>query len=363
MSAPIRKPKTTRKTAHRTEARLLPDLLGLSVDEILRLDAFRDEPAYRASQLFRWLHRSRARTLAVMSDMPAALRERLASESRIPRVDLSRELSSDDGSRKSALRLEDGQIIESVLIREKVKRTLCVSTQVGCAVGCVFCATGAIGLSRHLSAGEILAQVYLAEEQLERETPGERLTNVVFMGMGEPFHNYDATRRALLNLVSPEGRGMSPRRITVSTSGYPDRIAQLAREGPHVRIAISLTAATDALRTRLIPLNKRFPVASLVEAGALYEKTTRSRVTYEYVLLAGVNDSRDEIRRLGRLLKRRRVNLIPLNTHPFSPMTPPTDETVEAIHRTLKAAGVISTVRWSKGRDIQAACGQLAAKE
>jgi 23S rRNA (adenine2503-C2)-methyltransferase len=150
--------------------------------------------------------------------------------------------------------------------------------------------------------------------------------------------------------------------VTVSTSGYPDRIAQLARDGPRVRLAISLTAASDALRTRLIPLNKRYPVASLVEAGALYERRTGSRVTFEYVLLEGVNDSLEEARRVGRLLRGRRVNLIPLNPHPFTPMKPSPEETIEAFHRTLKKAGVISTVRRSKGRDIQAACGQLAAQ-
>jgi 23S rRNA (adenine2503-C2)-methyltransferase len=338
------------------------DLLGLSADEIAALGALDGAPRFRAAQVFRWLHRQRARSLAAMSNLPLELRSRLDGEVEIAVADVLREERSEDGSTKAVLRLADGRVVESVLIREKSKRTLCVSTQVGCAVGCVFCATGAAGLGRHLTAGEILRQVYDAEERLERESPGERLTNVVLMGMGEPLHNFEATRRALVNLTARAGRGLSPRRLTVSTSGYPERIGGLAREGPHVRLAISLTAATDELRTRLIPLNRRYPIASLVEAGAYYERTTRSRVTFEYVLLQGINDSRDDARRLGRLLRGRRVNLIPLNPHPYSTMKPPADETVELFHRSLKESGVISTVRWSKGRDIQAACGQLAAR-
>ncbi len=358
----MRPPPKTRKTVERKLDPPLPDLLGLSIEEIGALYALAEEPPYRAGQIFRWAHARRARDFGAMSDLPGPLRDRLAACARIPPVEVIREERSADGSSKSALRLEGGGVIESVLIKEDDKRTLCVSTQIGCAVGCVFCATGAIGLLRHLSAGEILRQVYQAEERLETDAPGEKLTNIVLMGMGEPLHNYVATRRALVNLVSAEGRGMSPRRVTLSTSGYPDRIAQLARDGPRVRLAISLTAANDALRTSLIPLNKRYPIASLLEAGRLYEHVTHSRVTYEYVLLAGVNDSPEEARRLGRLLRGRRVNLIPLNPHSFTPMKPPSDDVVSDFHRALKSAGVTSTVRWSKGRDIQAACGQLAAR-
>jgi 23S rRNA (adenine2503-C2)-methyltransferase len=297
-----------------------------------------------------------------MTNLPEALRVALAEETAVPVLTAAYETRSDDGSVKRAYRLEDGALIESVLMFEKEKRTLCVSSQSGCAVGCVFCATGAIGLTRHLTAGEILRQVYDAESQLVASGAPGRLTNVVLMGMGEPMHNFEPVQRALANLVSPLGRGLSPRRITVSTSGYPERIAQLAKEGPPVRLAISLTAADDALRTQLIPLNKRHPIASLLEAGRLYERATTSRVTYEYVLLAGVNDSEEQARQLARLLRGRRVNLIPLNPHPFSPMAPPSPEVVNRFHEILKGSGVTSTVRWSKGREIQAACGQLAAQ-
>lgn len=342
--------------------RRVPDVLGMSLAELARLAPLAGEPRYRAAQVFRWLHRRGAPTFDAMSDLPEALRARLRDAGAIPHAVVVRDAESADGSVKSILRLGDGVVVESVLMTEGEKRTLCISTQAGCAVGCVFCATGAIGLARHLSPGEILRQIYAAESRLAAGEPGRRLTNVVLMGMGEPLHNFDAVRRALANLVSSDGRAMSPRRITLSTSGYPERIAQLAAEGPRVRLAISLTASTDALRTRLIPLNKRYPIAALLEAGRLYEKSTRSRVTYEYVLLAGVNDALDDARRLGRLLRGRRVNLIPLNAHAFSAMRPPAPEVVDAFHDALKACGVTSTVRWSKGREIQAACGQLAAQ-
>ena len=339
------------------------DLAALTIADLAAHPALEGEPPYRARQIFEWIHRKGARAPSAMTNVPAAVRDRLAESGRIPGLETSRELVGTDGSVKTVSRLEDGRVIEWVLMRDERKRTLCVSTQVGCAVGCVFCATGAIGLARHLSAGEILRQVYDAQERLDREEPGVHLTNVVLMGMGEPLHNYEATQRALEILASPEGRGLSPRRITLSTSGYPERIERLAREGPPVRLAVSLTAATDELRTRLIPLNRRYPIASLVEAGSLYEERTGSRVTYEYVLLAGVNDSREDARRLGRLLRGRRVNLIPFNPHPFSTFRPPADEDVDTFHRSLKVGGVLSTVRWSKGREIQAACGQLAARE
>jgi len=349
-------------TSGSDKTRRVPDVLGMTSAELARLSPLAGEPRYRAAQLFRWLHERGAATFDAMSDLPEALRVRLRDAAPIPRVEPLRDAESADGSVKSILRLEDGVVVESVLMSDGEKRTLCISTQAGCAVGCVFCATGAIGLARHLSSGEILRQIYLAESRLDAADPGRRLTNVVLMGMGEPLHNFDAVRRALANLVSPSGRGMSPRRITLSTSGYPERIAQLAAEGPHVRLAISLSAANDALRTRLIPLNKKYPLAALLEAGRLYEKSTRSRVTFEYVLLAGVNDSIDDARQLGRLLRGRRVNLIPLNPHAFSEMRPPAPDVVDGFHGALKAAGVTSTVRWSKGREIQAACGQLAAQ-
>ena len=345
------------------EIRTRPDILGLSIEEIAGLAALDGEPRYRAAQIFRWLHQRAASSVMEMTDLPEELRRALDRTVRIPRVVPSRvEASTGDAATKTVLKMEDGNVVESVLMREGAKRTLCVSTQVGCAVGCVFCATGAIGLTRHLSAGEILRQIYDAEARLGAEAAPGRLTNVVLMGMGEPLHNFDAVRRALTNLVSPRGRKMSSRRITLSTSGYPERIARLAKEGPAVRLAISLTAATNELRTRLIPLNKKHPIEALIEAGRIYEETTGSRVTYEYVLLAGVNDSEGDARRLARLLRGRRVNLIPLNPHAFSPMQPPAPEVVDRFHAVLKGLGITSTVRWSKGREIQAACGQLAAQ-
>ncbi|MFN0149922.1 MAG: 23S rRNA (adenine(2503)-C(2))-methyltransferase RlmN [bacterium] len=349
-------------TSGSLDTRRAPDVLGMTPAELARLAPLDGEPRYRAAALFRWLHKRGAASFEEMSDLPEPLRARLRDASAIPLVDPVRDATSADGSVKSILRLHDGAVVESVLMRDREKRTLCISTQVGCAVGCVFCATGAIGLARHLSPGEILRQVYVAESRLNAAEPGRRLTNVVLMGMGEPLHNFDAVQRALANLVSRSGRGMSPRRITLSTSGYPERIAQLASDGPHVRLAISLTAANDALRTRLIPLNKKYPLAALLEAGRLYEKSTRSRVTFEYVLLAGVNDSAEDARQLGRLLRGRRVNLIPLNAHAFSEMRPPELDVVDRFHAALKSAGVTSTVRWSKGGEIQAACGQLAAQ-
>jgi 23S rRNA (adenine2503-C2)-methyltransferase len=346
---------------HPLEIRTRPDILGMSVEEIAALPALAGEPRYRAAQIFRWLHQRAAASALEMTDLPEALRHALEGSVRIPRVVPAR-VEAGETATKTVLRLEDGNVVEAVLMRDDQKRTLCVSTQVGCAVGCVFCATGAIGLTRHLSAGEILRQIYDTEARLAAEESPGRLTNVVLMGMGEPLHNFEPVHRALTNLVSPRGRKMSPRRITLSTSGYPERIARLAKEGPAVRLAISLTAPTNELRTQLIPLNKRHPIEQLVEAGRLYEEMTGSRVTYEYVLLAGINDSEGDARRLGKLLRGRRVNLIPLNPHAFSTMAPPAPEVVDRFHGILKSLGITSTVRWSKGREIQAACGQLAAQ-
>jgi len=268
---------------------------------------------------------------------------------------------SRDGTVKAALRARDGALVESVLIPEEERTTLCISTQVGCPLACTFCATGAMGFTRNLRAGEIVDQVCQMRRLLP---PGRRITNVVFMGMGEPLLNLPAVAEAARLLLHPRGFALAPRRVTVSTVGIPGRLERLLREVP-VNLAVSLHGATDAVRDRLVPLNRRFPLAALL--GALRAQpalTPRRPVFFEYTLVAGVNDSLDDARRLAPLLRGipAKLNVIPMNRHADSSLGPPDSATVDRFVAAVAASGLRVTLRRSRGPDIDAACGQLALR-
>jgi 23S rRNA (adenine2503-C2)-methyltransferase len=317
------------------------------------------EPAYRAQQLFHWLHRRAVLHPTAMTDLPASLR------TRIPTIgtEVVRRLQSIDGlTSKLLLRLADGQDVEAVEMRTPPphsRKTICVSTQAGCAMGCVFCVTGQFGFARNLEAGEIVEQVL----RFSRE--GGPVTNVVFMGMGEPLANYDETVRAIRLLVHPAGLNLGARRITLSTSGLVPQIRRLAGEGLQIGLAISLHAPNDELRSRLMPVNRRWPIRELLAAADEYVERTGRRVSYEYTLMAGVNDSDELADALARLLIGRlcHVNLIPLNPTEDPSLHAPSLARALTFEEHLRSASIAATIRRNRGRDILAACGQLRLSE
>ena len=332
-------------------------LLGMFPEEIESLMRDLGQPAYRARQVFLNMHRRGVLDPRAMTDLPLSLRQQLRSTE----SQEMRRLRSVDGlTSKLLLRLEDGQEIESVDMRSADgRRTICVSTQAGCAMACVFCVTGQFGFARNLEAGEIVEQV------LRFSDPVSPVTNVVFMGMGEPLANYDQTVRALRLLTHPEGVGLGARRITLSTSGLVPQIHRLASEGLQIGLAISLHAPDDALRSSLMPVNKRWPIAEVVEAADTYSRVTGRRVSYEYTLMAGVNDADGQADQLADLLSGRlcHVNLIPLNPTEDPSLQAPTMQRALAFEARLREAGVAATIRINRGRDILAACGQLRLAE
>jgi 23S rRNA (adenine2503-C2)-methyltransferase len=338
---------------------MLPEELGA-------LLASWGEKPMRARQLFRWMHQRWARNFDEMTDLPRALRERLLESCSLSTLEHDLAERSADGTVKHRFRAPDGSFIESVYLPEpdQKRRTLCVSTQVGCAMGCAFCMTATMGLTRHLTASEIVEQVHQVNSALCAEgLAGPRpLTNLVFMGMGEPLHNFENLKRALELLLSPDGPGFSHRHVTVSTSGLVPQIARLGAE-TQVKLAISLNATTDEERTALMPVNKRYGIGELLEACRRFPVRQGRRITFEYVLLKGVNDSDEDAGRLAHLLSGipAKVNLIPFNPCPGLPFEPAEPERVEQFRAILVERHVTSIVRKSRGQDIAAACGQLVA--
>jgi 23S rRNA (adenine2503-C2)-methyltransferase len=297
-----------------------------------------------------------------MANIPRSLRERLAAAAILGGLSVAEGQRSADGTRKLRLETAAGQSIETVLIPDGDKLTQCISSQVGCALDCQFCATAKLGLTRNLEVGEIVDQVYLAQELLADEEPGRRITNLVYMGMGEPLHNFDRVVASIELLTHELGANLSHRRITVSTVGLVPAIERLGRLEVRPNLAISLNATTDEVRDRIMPINRRFPIARLLAAARAYPLERRRRITFEYVLLAGVNDSLADADRLGDLLRdiRCKVNLIPWNPHPGAPYRRPEPEAIERFQNRAKAAGLPSYLRTPRGDDIDAACGQLA---
>jgi 23S rRNA (adenine2503-C2)-methyltransferase len=329
---------------------------GLSLAELEKFVHDCGEKRFRAQQLYLWMYRRNATSFQEMTDISARFRQYLQDNAELDAVSL--ELVQESASRdakKYLFELRDGYRIESVLMLDRNRRTLCISTQVGCAIDCTFCATGAMGLKRNLTAGEIVDQV-LSVARESKEIP----TNIVVMGMGEPMHNYDHLMKALDIMSDDRGLNISKRHIVVSTSGLIPAINRFKEERRKYRLAISLNATTDNVRTQLMPLNKKWPIKKLLDAVREYAKTTRELVTFEYVLLADINDSVEDARRLRGLLKdiRCKVNLIPYNTT-MRQFRRPDDAAIEKFYAEMKSLPAPVTVRWSKGVDIDAACGQL----
>jgi 23S rRNA (adenine2503-C2)-methyltransferase len=345
----------------------LQDLYGLDAAELGSLPCLAPEPAYRARQIEGWIYGRGARSFAEMTDLPKNLRERLEASCRIGRLEpIAAEAAADGGATKYLFALADGLRIEAVWIRDGERDTLCISSQAGCAYGCTFCATATMKAGRNLTAGEILAQVAalrdaMAAARPESEAPAH---NVVFMGMGEPLANYENLLRSLRLLTGEHGFGIGDRRITVSTVGLEPEIRRLAEEPLDVRLAFSLNATTDELRSSLMPVNRKYPIGRVLDALAEFQRRKGRPVTLEYVLLRGVNDSAEDARRLAGFARQLpcKVNLISYNPHPYAPYEPVSDPRIEEFRTAMLpiAPRVTITVRWSKGREIQAACGQLA---
>ncbi len=320
--------------------------------------AAQGEAPYRADQIRRWVYGKRVNTFDDMHDVPAGLRAKLHEHFTLFESQIVRHQVASDRTEKLLCELADGEHVECVLMRETQRRTVCLSTQVGCAMGCVFCASGLNGVKRNLSTGEILEQVLRLDRLLAAD---ERITNVVVMGIGEPLANLNALLPALATLNEKGGLGLGARRMTVSTVGLPEGIRQLAAHGKPFNLAVSLHAPNDELRNRIVPVNARIGIDAILAATDDYFQSTGRRVTYEYVLLRGLNDAEEHARQLGGLLARRNahVNLIPMNpVEPLDMAAPSAVQTAKFVD-TLERAGVNVTVRKRKGADIEAACGQL----
>ncbi|WP_423228586.1 23S rRNA (adenine(2503)-C(2))-methyltransferase RlmN [Pseudaquabacterium inlustre] len=350
------------------------NLLDFDLDALTAWCETLGEKRFRAVQLFRWIHQKGARDFDQMSDLAKSLRAKLQGVAEIRPLPIASEQASADGTIKWLFDVGAGNAVEAVFIPEDDRGTLCISSQAGCAVGCRFCSTGHQGFSRNLTTGEILAQLWQAEHHLRQRLSvpaGERvITNVVMMGMGEPLQNYAALVPALKVMLDDHGYGLSRRRVTVSTSGVVPMIERLKADVP-VALAVSLHAPDDALRDQLVPLNRKYPLRELFEACASYlEAAPRDFITFEYCMLDGVNDSPEQARQLIALVQGKagaprvpcKLNLIPFNPFPASGLHRSPRERVLAFAQVLQDAGIVTTIRKTRGDDIAAACGQLAGE-
>jgi 23S rRNA (adenine2503-C2)-methyltransferase len=338
-------------------------IYDLDLPEMERVLGEWREPAYRARQVWQGLYRQLWNDPGQFSSLPLRLRQKLAERFSFSNLELETVLHSTDGeTRKILFRLPDRQPLEAVLMRYLQRRTLCISTQAGCAMGCVFCATGQMGFRRHLSSGEIVEQVLYYARLLQEE--GERVTNIVVMGMGEPFHNYDSTMAAIERLSHPEGFNLGARRFTISTVGLVPMIRRFAAERRQVNLAISLHAADDKLRSSMLPVNKKYPIEELIAACREYVDITHRRITFEWALIREVNDTPEQARKLAGLLKGLlcHINVIPLNPTAKFPGQATTLERARAFQEILEQHGIPCTIRLRRGIDIQAGCGQLAGQ-
>jgi 23S rRNA (adenine2503-C2)-methyltransferase len=338
-----------------------PSLKDHSIERLRERFGQAGIPPYRAEQIAGWLYRRGVDDIGAMTDLSQELREALARDWETAALEVESLHHSVDGTVKAILVARDGARVESVVIPEEDRTTLCVSTQVGCPLACSFCATGKLGLTRNLSTAEIIDQVCRMRAVLGE---GRRITNVVFMGMGEPLLNFDNVIEAIRLLIHPKAFAIAPRRVTVSTVGVVPRIEPLLRSVP-VNLAVSLHATTDEVRNELVPLNRKFPLDVLLGTLRDLDCITRQRpVFFEYTLIAGINDSPEDARRLAPLLRGipSKINLIPMNPHEDSPHASPSDAVIDCFLREVAATGLRVTLRRSRGRDIQAACGQLALR-
>jgi 23S rRNA (adenine2503-C2)-methyltransferase len=333
-------------------------ILDAGPDELGAWMKVRGQAAYRARQVVGWIFDRRAETFDQMTDLPRKLRDELAADWDVFSTDVVLHHVAPDGTDKLLLACRDGRRIECVLMAEDDRRTVCISTQVGCGMGCVFCASGLKGVERNLTRGEIVEQVVRLRNLLP---PGERLTNLVVMGMGESLANLDNLIAALDRICSPDGLGMGQRRITISTVGLPEKMRKLAALDRQYHLAVSLHAPTEALRDELVPINAKVGLDSVVEAADHYFRTSGRQVTFEYVLLRGINDRVEDARALAELLDRRKahVNLIPYNPVEGLPYQRPSAEAIDRFVGIVRARGISVSVRKTKGREIDAACGQL----
>lgn len=316
------------------------------------------ERPYRARQLVRWIYGQGTDNFAEMTDLSRELRLFLAAQARLAHLERVAIRGAPDGTRKFLFRLQDGEQIESVLIPEEDRLTLCLSSQVGCSLGCTFCLTGRKGWRRNLEASEMVDQVCAVRRWLE---PGEQLTNLVLMGMGEPLANYEPVVRALKIFTMGEGWHFSSRRITLSTAGLVPEIMRLGREGVGVNLAVSLNAADNETRSRLMPINRRYPLEVLLQACAQFPLPPRRRITFEYVMIRDLNDRPQDARQLAKILRgqRAKINLIPFNEYPGAEFQRPSEDRILELQSILQQAHYTALVRESRGREILAACGQL----
>jgi len=336
------------------------DIKSLHLDELRGIA----QPSYRAGQITNWLYQKRVNSFAEMTDLPQALRTKLADNFSFGKIDTLRVLGSKDITRKFLFRLSDGSLIESVLIPASPalygspsdRRTICVSTQVGCAYGCKFCASGLDGWKRNLCADEIVNQIMAVEE-----ATGERIDNIVFMGMGEPLANYDSLMRAIQIINAPWGVGIGARHITISTSGLVPQIRQLADQPLQIRLAVSLHGASDDVRSRIMPINRKYNLSALLDVCRYFTSRKKQRITFEYILISEVNDSDEQARQLAKHARalEAKVNLIPYNAVEGLDWTQPSPDRQKKFLAVLRATDVRATLRREKGDDIAAACGQL----
>lgn len=343
----------------------MTNLLGKTETELIEFVRELGEAPFRGKQIYQWIYARRALEFAQMTDLSKPLREKLSQTAVVTETKIERVFYSSDGTRRYLLRLGDGREAEAVFMPEDRRDTICISCQVGCAVGCKFCMTAQLGVKRNMSAGEIISQVVIVLNEVYgvgSETPHG--TNLVFMGMGESFLNYQEVMQSIRVMADQNGLGISPKRVTVSTSGIVPRIYDFANEAVRPHLAISLSSTTEEQRNDLMPINRKYTLAELMKACREYPLDERERMTFEYVMLAGVNDSDEDARRLVKLLNgiRAKVNLIPHNPAPELPYQASTMTRILAFQKILTDKDVPAFIRRPRGQDISAACGQLAAR-
>jgi len=343
-------------------------LTGTTKSELTEILAEIGEPAYRASQIFQWVFEKRVTDFSQMTNLGQALREKLAESFTLRSSEPAREANSDDTTQKYLYRLHDGRYVESVLIpanpalygEKSDRHTICVSSQVGCAYDCKFCASGLAGFTRNLTSAEIVEQILHTEK-----ISGEKVNNLVFMGMGEPLANLTNLLPAIEIINADWGIHIGARKMTISTSGLAPQIKKLAEQPQQIRLAISLHGATDEVRDQIMPVNKKYPLAKLTEALEFYQQRKKQKITFEFILIEGINDSLKQASELAKLARKlhTKVNLIPYNTVEGLPWKRPSVDRQEAFLSVLQKAGVTATLRREKGHDINAACGQLRLKQ